>query len=553
MDPLRRAAWEKSIAISLAKEHQANLAKLLRLMEANPSLKTVPPSFWTGTARSYYDALEEPLRNVFLESADALYSDLPVDADWDLVNEAAAEWSRNYSYHLVDGITATQRQVCQEKISQFWEEETTFEDLAGQLGVAFSAGNALRIAVTEVTRAATQGEFAIAARIREDNPDINLTPFWVTNNDELVCDVCGERDGEPIEDEADGPPAHPFCRCWVNHTVEGIEGIEEVGDDESRELTPEQKQRRAERRAARKAAKKAALVVDPLAAQKEKERKAARRAARRAARKAGVAAARTPPRLQGVPMTPEQKRAMIEEALKKVLTDGSEPSKIGFSAYESLLQQFPGLSGGQFRIIERPLNGSSDPVRGDYNYWESRIRLSWRSISGSFSTGDRATSASFTFWHEFGHLTDATGLLKQVKAQAAPQGRAPSGSYASHLRTGGTQLEAAISKWYKAVTSSKTYRHLKAIHDSGGHKKWIEYATTAHELWARTFAQYVAYKVGDPRVNEYLARKGRWSGTGEPTVAQWGPHPFEQWNPDDFIEISKAFDELFAEAGWSAP
>lgn len=555
MDPQRRFFWEKSIATGLGEQHKANLAKLISLMKADPSLRTIPPSFWKGAARSYYDALEGPLRDVFLESADALYSDLPVDMDWDAVNESAADWARNYSFHLIDGITATQRQVCQEKVSQFWEDETTFEDLAGQLGVAFSAGNALRIAVTEVTRAATQGEFAIAAQIRQDNPDINLIPFWVTNNDELVCDVCGERDGEPIEDEADGPPAHPFCRCWVNHTVEGIEGIEEVGDDESRALTPEQKQRKAERRAARKAAKAALVTTNPAAAQAEKARKAARRAARRAARKAGAVAQKA---VQAKPaLTPQQREQKIQDALKAILTDGSEASKFSLKRYEQLLRGFPELATDKLRFLERPQ--TPDMTRGDYNYWEGRIRVTWRPLSGNLTADQRAASASVTFWHEYGHHIDYTALYKQASAAMATQKRFPSTRYGSHQDTSLTRVESAILKWKTAVVNSKTYKHMMAIHSGGvagggaNHVKWIEYATTPEELWARTFSQYIAMKVGDYRTTEYLSKKGRWTTSGNPTVAEWGTQPYEQWHWDDFREIAQAFDELFTELGWSTP
>jgi hypothetical protein len=72
------------------------------------------------------------------------------------------------------------------------------------------------IAVTEVTRAASQGEQAIARELARAG--IVMTPIWNTNQDDIVCPLCGPKNGKEIED-GQFPPRHPRCRCWVSYEL----------------------------------------------------------------------------------------------------------------------------------------------------------------------------------------------------------------------------------------------------------------------------------------------------------------------------------------------
>ena len=85
----------------------------------------------------------------------------------------------------------------------------------------YSEERARQLAVTEVTRAFAEGNMAAwrAAGVIEKRR-------WNTNNDELVCPVCGPLAGQVrgLDDEfGDGiplPPAHPRCRCWITPVVD---------------------------------------------------------------------------------------------------------------------------------------------------------------------------------------------------------------------------------------------------------------------------------------------------------------------------------------------
>jgi hypothetical protein len=96
--------------------------------------------------------------------------------------------------------------------------------LAGS--AVFSAGRAAQVAITETTRAITQGE-AGAARLIASRLGSRMVRRWRTERDADVCPICKPLDGKE-EFGADGfaatipegPPAHPSCRCEVEYRFE---------------------------------------------------------------------------------------------------------------------------------------------------------------------------------------------------------------------------------------------------------------------------------------------------------------------------------------------
>ena len=57
------------------------------------------------------------------------------------------------------------------------------------------------------------------------------------------------------------------------------------------------------------------------------------------------------------------------------------------------------------------------------------------------------------------------------------------------------------------------------------------------ELWARSYAQYIAKKSGNQDMNAQLAEM------------QESPFP-SQWSDDDFAPIMEAIDGIFRAKGW---
>lgn len=190
--------------------------------------------------RPFQDAIERQVERVALAGAEFgreqverhVFGTVKAESDfeksldmgmWDLANNAAAEWASRYGYELVRGLLGTTRDWLQVQIAEYVRNSETIGQLIARIreGSGYSATRANMIAVTEVTRAFAAGNLAAwqASGVIEKRR-------WNTNNDELVCPVCGPLAGqvvgldEEFGDGIDGPPAHPRCRCWITPVVE---------------------------------------------------------------------------------------------------------------------------------------------------------------------------------------------------------------------------------------------------------------------------------------------------------------------------------------------
>lgn len=142
--------------------------------------------------------------------------------DWDLVNDEAAEWAMRYAALLVTDILGTTRQRIQREVAAFILTSETIGELSRRIQASgiFGESRADMIAVTEVTQAFAQGNM-----IAWLGSGVVQRRRWNTNNDELVCPVCGPLNqqvaelGQPFEGGIDNPPAHPRCRCWITPVV----------------------------------------------------------------------------------------------------------------------------------------------------------------------------------------------------------------------------------------------------------------------------------------------------------------------------------------------
>lgn len=128
--------------------------------------------------------------------------------------------------------------------------------------------------------------------------------------------------------------------------------------------------------------------------------------------------------------------------------------------------------------------------------------------------------------HETGHFIDIAGIDKI-------------GEMAEDKTNG------VLSDWWLAITKSNAYNELVRVKNAGGviNSQWavkpdhVAYCLEPCELWARSYAQYIATKSS----NQIL--KNELSVALSEQLAR-------QWQPDDFLEIEKAFDKLFKSWGW---
>ena len=216
-----RDALEKILARKLGGLNRRQLGKLLELMGDPPKLENVPLSFWDDAGKELAQIVTPFSERVYLEAAERMLATVPIGVDWSLVNESASIWAQQYSYDLIGGINTTTQRAVGRAVSNFYSQGQTIGDLRARLGRIYSPVRAEMIAQTEVTRAAAEGEREVVTELAKDG--IKMIEVWQTSNDELVCPICGPRHGKKVGDgwnRGQGPPAHPRCRCWINHEFE---------------------------------------------------------------------------------------------------------------------------------------------------------------------------------------------------------------------------------------------------------------------------------------------------------------------------------------------
>lgn len=157
---------------------------------------------------------------------------------------------------------------------------------------------------------------------------------------------------------------------------------------------------------------------------------------------------------------------------------------------------------------------TSKPVPGALGHF----RASTREIAVS----PKGLWPRMTASHEAGHMLDWFAL-------GAP------GKFAS-------ELHPDLAAWRTAVANSAAVKGLVKGTVDGMPISGREYFLRKHEIWARSYSQYIAQKSGDV---EQLAQLGR-------IRAVPGIGKLIQWDDDDFKPIAAAIDDLFKKKGWIA-
>jgi len=167
------------------------------------------------------------------EGADMFSQEIGIPLDYSGINKKVLAWAKRHAGRLVKDIDATTRPILRDAIRLFVETPGfNLGDLMNMLTTApiapLTDTRALRVAVTETTRAFSKGNQIGAEQLKAEHPDILVTMIWYTDNDDRVCDLCGplhdtevEQGGtfyDPQNEYEDGfPPRHVNCRCVVNY------------------------------------------------------------------------------------------------------------------------------------------------------------------------------------------------------------------------------------------------------------------------------------------------------------------------------------------------
>jgi len=224
MEIPNRDELEAELAKRFSRLSVAHRKELLTLLGDPPDYGRVPLSFWSKITTELRGALMPFLTNLFLDAAERLIGTLPIGVDWGLINTRASNWAARYGGELIKNITETTRRAVQEAIAAFFDTGMTRADLEARLARIFSPVRAEMIAITEVTRAAAEGEIEVGQELAKAG--ILMTAIWNTRNDELVCPICGPLNQQPATGYTEGRrpywndnltvPAHPRCRCFIS-------------------------------------------------------------------------------------------------------------------------------------------------------------------------------------------------------------------------------------------------------------------------------------------------------------------------------------------------
>ncbi len=179
-------------------------------------LTDFPLDVWDDILTAFSAILEEQLANAYIEAANELTDTLNYPVDTLLLDQAARGWANVYAYELGQSLNQTSREQLTGILQEFFDTSMTNQQLSERLASVYGTHRTQMIAVTEVTRAAAEGQAWVARQLGVVG--VSMIPIWETRLDEFVCVVCG-----PRHNQAQGtnwfnlPPAHPSCRCGVRY------------------------------------------------------------------------------------------------------------------------------------------------------------------------------------------------------------------------------------------------------------------------------------------------------------------------------------------------
>ena len=226
-----RMSLEAEYAKELGKLLRVSQSQLLELLGDPPTFANVPESYWRDSEQALFQAIENHAQTAYLGAAEHILNSQPIGVDWGLVNQQAINWARTNAQQLALDITSTNRRNVAEALANFFEQGQTLGDLQAKLSSLFGPIRAELIATTEITRAAVEGELQLVRELNKEGAVLIAT--WFTRRDERVCVICQPLNAQPETEEGGftprgepgpgipSPPAHPRCRCWLNHTFKG--------------------------------------------------------------------------------------------------------------------------------------------------------------------------------------------------------------------------------------------------------------------------------------------------------------------------------------------
>lgn len=169
------------------------------------------------------------LSTAAVNGVELFVDDMTLQTDFTSAEAEAAAWAAEHAGELIQGINQTTRDAIAKAVTKFIEVPgTTLNDVIN--AIPFSENRSQMIAITEITGAYGQGGQIAGEKLQVAFPDVQVIKTWWTNNDALVCPLCGQfqpSTNAKIDEEFVGnagftaftPTAHVRCRCWMTYST----------------------------------------------------------------------------------------------------------------------------------------------------------------------------------------------------------------------------------------------------------------------------------------------------------------------------------------------
>jgi HK97 family phage portal protein len=191
------------IAPQLQKRGEVWARQIVQGKQPDPSLRDVVAP-----------AVTEELTRVMTNRIDRLGTQFSLPQD--NADGVVLDWLADYMPQFNTGLDATTQNLLSKIIAQYRTTPgMTIDNVIASLRPAFDKSRARAIAITEITRAASQATIEYQTYLASKG--LLYERIWNTDADELVCPICVplNNKGEDvwIAEYPSGPPAHVRCRC----------------------------------------------------------------------------------------------------------------------------------------------------------------------------------------------------------------------------------------------------------------------------------------------------------------------------------------------------
>lgn len=163
------------------------------------------------------------------QGGQAVLDKLSIDSTFGLRNQAIIDYFGNYANLRIDSVDETTKKWIAAKIQEGKDQGLTpfqIQQLLLDEGKGITEQRAEKITLYETAKAMTYVEIEAASRYGIQQKQ------WKTSRDEKVCPICGNEPGGLAElivgvkenfktdyGEWEGPPAHVYCRCYLNEII----------------------------------------------------------------------------------------------------------------------------------------------------------------------------------------------------------------------------------------------------------------------------------------------------------------------------------------------